>query len=224
MTDTPYNPDDPAFLASRSLDEELSAAERQRLDDAMAASQSLRGEAEGLRAIDGLVKKWGQAEVEPDWAAYAKLIEAKAFAEPDVERDHKLDELLEGWADDRAVIDEKAFTAAVMVKVQAQSRRVWPRGLIFRLGTPLAAAAAVALVVTATLMYRSSPAPHVEVLIRSRLSAIESPSETTRVAIVSFRREPVPGYAPETTSPGISFMVVGASPLAQDLSNEAPPI
>jgi ABC-type uncharacterized transport system involved in gliding motility auxiliary subunit len=174
--------------------------------------------------IDGLVKRWGQAEVEPDWAAYAKLIEARAVAEPDDERDHKLDELLESWAHDSAVIDEKAFTAAVMANIQARSRRVWPRSLIFRLRTPLAAAAAVALVVTATLMYWSSPAPHAEVLIRSPLSAVESPSETTHMAIVSFRREPVPGYAPEATSPGISFMVVGASPLAQDLSNEAPPL
>ena len=224
MSETSYNPNDSAFLASRSLDEQLSTSERQRLDDAMAASESLRAEAEEIRAIDRLVKRWGIGEVELDWATHGKLIEAKALSRPDDDRDCKLDELLERWAGVSARIDDEEFTAAVMARVPSRRHRVWRRSLVFRLSVPLAAAAAVALVVTGTLLDWSSPSPRVEISIRQRHAAVESPSEPTRVAMVSFRREPAVGFAPEPTSPGISFMVVGASPLPEDWPDEVPPL
>ncbi len=224
MSETPYNADDPAFLASRSLDGELSASERQRLNRALGASKSLRAEHEGLRAVDQLVKSWGSGEVDLDWAAYGKLVQAKALAEPDVERDRKLDGLLASWADERAAIDDEAFTAAVMASVEVRSRRAWRRSLVFRLGAPLAAAAAVALMVTGTLVDWSSPAPRVEVVIGPRATTVRSIPEPMRVAVVSFRREPGADFAPEPTASGISFMFVGASPLPEDWSNEAPPL
>ncbi len=224
MSETPYNPDDPAFLASRSLDEELSASERQRLDEALAASESLRAEVEELRAIDGLVKRWSAGEVSLDWAAHSRLIEAKALAGPEGEHDRKLDDLLTQWADHRVEIDEGAFTAAVMARVSRRPRRVWRRSLVFRLGTPLAAAAAVAIVVVGTLRFLPSRGPSVEVSIGPRAIAVDSATGGTRVALVSFRREPAPGYQPEPTSPRMSFMAVGVSPSAEDWSDELPPM
>lgn len=224
MSETPYNPDDPAFLASRSLDEELSASDRRRLDEALAASESLRAEVEGLRAVAGLVKRWRTGEVSLDWAAHGRLIEARALAGPQGEHDHKLDELLVQWADHRVEIDEGAFTAAVMARVSPRPRRVWRRNLVLRLGAPLAAAAAVAIVVLGTLRFWASPGPRVEVSIGPRAIVVDSATGGTRVALVSFRREPGPGYRPEPTSPGMSFMAVGVSPSAEDWSDELPPL
>ncbi len=224
MSETPYDPDDPAFLASRSLDEELSASDRQRLDETLAASESLRAEVEELRAVDGLVKRWRTGEVGLDWAAHRRLIEAKALAGPQGEHDRKLDQLLAQWADHRVEIDDEAFTAAVMARVSPRPRPLWRRNLVFRLGTPLAAAAAVAIVVLGTLRFWSSPGPHVEICIGPRPIAVDSATGVTRVAIVSFRREPGPGYRPEPTSPRMSFMAVGVSPAAEHWSDELPPL
>jgi len=224
MTDCRYNPDDPEFLASRSLDEDLSESDRKRLREALEASEALRREAEKLRTLDKLVKRWGGEEVELDWNAHAELAVAKAMAERDEETGGKLDHLLQCWGDKRVEIDEEAFTQAVMARVRPQKTRQPRRNLVFRLRAPLAAAAALAIAVTAAYWARSLPSPRVLVSIGHKAPMVGSSPAPTRPSIVSFSREPIEMLASRTERVGISFMDIGAGAAPEEWQDETPPL
>ena len=224
MTDCQYNANDPEFLASRSLDEDLSESDRKRLSEALEASEDLRCEAEKLRSVDQLVKRWGGEEVELDWNAHSELAVAKAMAERDEETGGKLDDLLQRWGYARVELDEEAFTQAVMAKVRPQESRPPRRSLLFRLRTPLAAAAALAIAVTAAYWARSLPSPRVVVTIRHSDTMVESSPASTRPSIVSFNREPIETLTPKPGRPGISFMDIGAGAAPEEWQDEAPPL
>lgn len=221
MSEPTYNPDDPAFLASRSLDEDLPESEQRRLDHSLSVSDSLRREAEQLRVVDQLVKRSGAEEVDIDWDAYADLVVANALAGQDEEGDGKLDDLLERWGSRQPEADSEAFTAAVMARIEPKRRRLRPN-LIYRIGAPLAAAAAVALAVTASFWVRSLHAPVSEVVIGRLVETVASAPSPPRTAVVSFRREPAEAAA-QTATPGISFMAFSAIPAPKEWSDEAPP-
>lgn len=148
MKEQPFQPDDLGFLISRGLDDDLSDDERRRLTEALSASDALRKEAESMRALHLLVRRWSRAPVEIDWTSHAALVEARCAEDADGEDRPAVDRILKRWAAGDVTFDEEQFTAGVMERLQRSSqlpkRRSRYRRLI-RLGPPLAAAAALAL-------------------------------------------------------------------------------
>lgn len=217
MSEAPYNPNDLAFLLSRSLDEELPESERQKLREALAASEALRAEAEQLRALDRLVKRWGQRTVELDWEHHAALAKAQAAADGDAEKLGRLDTLLDRWAGQPVGFDEERFTAAVMAKVRSErKRRTW-QAVIFRLGTPLAAAAAVVFAVTATLWWKPATEPTytIEIGPPPAMAAQASSAGDVPEAVVVFGQMPADKAANVVSSgrrsSAISFIAIAAA-------------
>lgn len=209
MSDEGYNPDDPLFALSRSLDEELPEDMRQKMEEALAASEALRSEAESLRATDRLVKRWASPPAELDWGRHAALIEAQATGD-DGEEANKLDRLLERWGRTVPSHDEGSFTAAVMAKVRSERRRAVRSSLLFRLGAPLAAAAAVAIAITGSLWLMPSGEPIAYVAFVSGLPADQVDTGRSSVGVVSFVRTPVE-QAEITVPAGMSFGSVGSA-------------
>jgi anti-sigma factor RsiW len=210
MSEQPYQPDDPAFLASRALDGDLSEPERQRLEEALATSKELRAEVEQLRKVDQLVKRWGGADVELDWATYGKLVRARAESDADEGDLGRVDQLIERWGRERVEFDEAAFTGAVMARVRSEERRPPRRSLIFRIGAPLAAAAAVAIAAGAWFW---ASGPH----------GVDRPGEVGHQRlVVVFDHTLVGPITDETKSSSISLLALGAAPMTIE-GQESPP-
>jgi len=224
MSEIPYNPDDLAFLVSRSLDEELPEADRRRLDDALASSESLRGEAEQFRNLARLVQRWAAEGAELDWEHHHALISAQAAGEDDSEASRKLDGLLARWGASVVPLDEKKFTNAVMTRIDPRRARKIGRRLVFRLGVPLAAAAMVALALTGRLWFGPPPASVSQVVFgkRAATTAGLTSAAALAVAVVSFAREPV-DVTTRIASAGMSFGSAGATPLPV-MPEDAPPL
>lgn len=209
MSEQPCQPDDPAFWASRALDGDLSPEEQKRIEEALAASAELRAEVEQLRTVDGLVKRWGRDRAELDWATYTKLVHAQI--EAGEENLDTVDRLLERWGSEPVEFDEGAFTGAVMAAVRSEQRRTPRRNLIFRIGAPLAAAAAVAIAVSGWFWARAPrDAGGPDVVPSQRL-------------VVLFDRTPVAEITDMVEAPGISLIAMGASPMTEGIE-EAPPL
>ncbi len=220
MTDRPHNPNDPAFLFSRSLDEELSEPDRKRLEEALASSEALRAEADQLAAVDRLVKRWGLWKVDLDWENHAKLLSAEAAGE--AEGLGEIDSLIERWGADEVVLNWERFTDAVMAEV-TQVRHPQPRRrLIFRLAAPLAAAAAIAIAVTGTFWQVSTVQPIAVVRIGPEVESGGAGSGSGRAVVRFARASARPPVGPPPT-PGISFISVGSEPM-QAWSEECPPL
>ena len=211
MSEPPVQPDDPAFLASRALDGDVSAEEQRQLDEALAASEQLRIEAEQLRKVDRLVKRWAGAGVELDWASYAKLIHARVEAEVDEGELERVGRLVEHWGSAPVEFDEAAFTDGVMARIRSEERRSPKRNLIFRIGAPLAAAAAVAIAVSGWFWARAP-----------RDTGPPDAPPSVRL-VVRYDRTPVESDREETKTPSISLLALGASPMREP-SAEAPPL
>jgi len=204
MTDRPFNSDDLAFLMSQELDGDLSADRRARLNEARAASEELRKESKDLATVDRLLGRWAARGVELDWNATAGLIEAEVRG-----RDAGLDEvdaLLERWGQREG--NAADFSTAVLKRIRAQDRELRSRRLIFRLGAPLAMAAAVALVVFGTSWLEPTAKP-VTVVAIGRTIAESADAPRT---VVSFGRPRGDVVARDTTPPSIGFMTLGAGP------------
>lgn len=224
MSEQEYNENDPLFLLSRSLDQELSAQKRQSLDEALASSGSLRDEAAKLRGVDRLVRRWGSLEVDANLDGFAEAVGGA----PEPEGLAGVDELVARWGSRSVESGSEALVARVMARiaptphlaargpVAARRPLHWQR-VIFRVGAPLAAAAALAL---AFVTYsRVPPSSHrqVEVAWGPPLAAVSQ-----RVCDVSFRRVPAGQQGPSIAS-GVSFVIAGADPLPAEQS-VAPPL
>ena len=148
MKEQPFHPDDLGFLISRGLDDDLSENERRRLAEALSASEPLRQEAESMRALHLLVRRWSATTVEIDWSSHAALIEARCAEDAEREARPAVDRILKRWAGSEVTFDEEQFTAGVMERLQRSAPR--PKGRsryhrLIRFGPALAAAAALAL-------------------------------------------------------------------------------
>ena len=221
MSEAPYNPDDPAFLASMALDEVLAAEERRKLEELLAASETLRGESEGFRAIDRL-KRWAAGPVELDWDAHAALSAARAAGDDDEQDLREVDRLLERWGRAPAVVDEDAFVASIMARVAPRSTRSRRRQMVFRIGLPLAAAAAMAIAVTGVFWSPAAPQAVVQLAKGPVPPVSYDPVEPTRVALAVFDRAPLNRDGPGGVST-ISFIAVGAAPV-EEWIEESPPL
>lgn len=223
MTDSPHNPNDPAFLFSRSLDEELSESDSKRLEEELASSAVLRAETDELAAVDRLVKRWGLWKVDLDWENHAKLLSAEATGE--AEGLGEIDSLLGRWGADEVELDWERFTGAVMTEVKRLRHPRPGRRLIFRLAAPLAAAAAIVIAVTGTYWQVSTVQPIAVVVIGAQVEsgAIGSGSVGAGRAVVRFARASAGSSVGPPATPGISFISVGSEPM-QAWNEECPPL
>jgi hypothetical protein len=218
-----YNPNDPAFLLSRSLDEELTAEEQERLDAALAESASLRAEAEQLGAVKRLIRRWGSEPPSLDSETHAALIIAQAATGDDADMLEKIDRLIDRWGSAEPEFDADRFTAAVMGLVSRGSGSKKRQAWVFRLGTPLAAAAAIAIVVISSVWWAAQREVvcRIEVGRRVAMGGASASANGGRSTIVSFDRtvvEPVMEAHGE-----MSFGAVGSSALAEPYG-ESPPL
>ncbi len=215
MNETPYNADDPAFLLSRSLDEELSDEELRRLESAMASSGALRLEAENLRALDELVKRWAARKPEVDFDCHAVLTVARAGEKCDDDELRKVDRLIERWGSQGVSIEAQPFTAAVMERVTCGPGHKPRRRLIFKIAAPLAAAAALAFAITASMWQAAGPQGICNVRFGPATPVVASSP------VVLFGRAAVDSTIEPTT--GISLGTVGSAPLSA-LPGGSPPL
>lgn len=215
MTDTPYNPDDPNFLASQRLDGDLSPEERAALDRAIEASPELRQQAEGIAAVDGIVKRWADLPVEIDWQHHAANIVARIEQEETPEERAAIDGLLLRWKAHPVDLDEDSFTTAVTDRLAdsaasrpSRTRRAW----LWRLGAPLAAAAAV--VITLTARFWSAPVGRSMAVVHYAATSPEfvasGPDAAKIVSIVSYARTVVDRSAEADGGGWISIGSLGA--------------
>ncbi len=201
MSETPYNPDDPAFLADRALYEELPDDRRRQLEEALSSSKSLREEAQDLRAVERLLEQWGDHVIDVDWNAFPKVIRERIASQQDEGDLRKVDDLLSRWGGTEVRIDPDRFTNAVISEIRTQDRTRSRRVLIFRIGIPLAAAAAIAIMVTASFWPPASRDAVCEVVLGPIARSAE---------VVYERANPRRKTASARTN-GVSFLAVGWS-------------
>ena len=225
MTEKPYNPDDPQFLFSQSLDEKLSESQRRQLEKGMAESASVSADAEKLRAVDDLVKRWGRDECVVEGERLVESVLANIAASAERENVDELDHLLERWGNQNIEIDWPRFTEEVMSKVTSARRRSSTHRLVFRLAAPLAAAAVLAFAVTATLWLSSTSGPVTVVRIGPRSSTHLASAATSRLARVTvvFGRAAIVPDVRQPVGARISYVSVGSSRVFAG-SEEIPPL
>lgn len=214
MSDSKYNPNDPAFLASRALDESLPVTAKAKLDEATQDVSSLGAK---MEAVDRLVKKWGRPCPDIDWATYEKLVTARVESIGDEERLESVEGMLAKWAE-APPFDEHRFESEVMNRIRGK-RPKRLRRILFRIAAPLAAAAAIGIVATGILWPRQPNRPTVLV----EIGPVATPdAASTAVAFVIFDR--TPRFRNITDSrPVLSFLAVGSSESGRAME-ESPPI
>ena len=223
MTEEHYNANDILYLFSCGLDETLSDKQQRAVSDALAKSPSLRKQADALRATAALLAQWSTQPVDCDWTGHAQSISDQIGYDASDEFD-QLDALLGRWSATRASFDTDAFTAGVVARVERASDRGVVSKVLFRIGAPLAAAAAIALAVVGTLWFQAPLASSVHVVYYS--SAVygdDGLGTDSAESYVAFHREPVVQRTIGDGVPGLSFISVGSSPLS-DSFEEQPPI
>ena len=126
----------------------------------------------------------------------------------------------------------EAFTADVMAKVEPRRGRITRSAPLFRLGVPLAAAAAVVLAVIGAMWFAPSPEPFIRVVYEpwasGRALSVQSedaPQDAARMSpvVVSYARTLDGDEARTWVPPGISLGSVGSAAI-HTWSEELPPI
>jgi hypothetical protein len=188
-----------------------------------------------MRAAAILLKRWAAEPIESNWAAHEKAIRVSTVNATIQEVDARVDEWLKRWGVETPDVDTDRFASAVTAKIRAGSPQACERRglttyrLLFRIGAPLAAAAAIALVVTSGLWApvptkptASKPSAPVVLVSLAPGGAADGPANGASVVFVAFDREPCeePG---QIASTGISFMTMGSAPLTEE-SAEVPPL
>ena len=230
MSDSKYNPCDPLFLLSLSLDGELTPAQREQLDAALAASAGLRAEAEQLRAVCKLIQAWGAQTPNVDAENLGGEFAAH-LAESDGTDSAELagvDDLLRRWSQPEPEVDWERFHGAVMKNIAAERHVAPVWGRILRLGTPLAAAAAIALAYIGYLSPwdtgSTGPTRTPTVLVRIG-PQVETLAEGARADVfqVSFDRDSAPPPSSKEVQRGPSCVIAGAG-LRPAQYNVQPPL
>ncbi len=127
----PIHPDDPGFLMSRRLDDDLTPDERRQLDELLSRDAEADRQMREYARLDQLLGEWGRAEPRIEWGRFQRDVLAAIRRRP------------------------------------SASRSPW--NFVIRLGTPLAAAAAIALALWLPFGHESNPTamaqPFVAVMI-----------------------------------------------------------
>ncbi|MFH1111035.1 MAG: hypothetical protein V1790_17830 [Planctomycetota bacterium] len=222
MTGNAYNPDDPAFLISRALDDDLPEAERRRLDEALAQSESLRTEALKFEAVDRLVQRWGRRSVELDWRSHAALTQASAVEGMGETGSRKIDNLLRRWGGRSDEVEAVDLTVGVLARIRGERRRATPQRYLLRIGLPLAAAAAIVFTATTTTWFAPPPQPICRVAIGpSARTVTRVAPEAGSAVVVSFARS-TEALAASPGAPSIGFATIGVEPIGAGSEESAP--
>lgn len=212
MTDDTYNPQDPAFLASRSLDEVLSDADAERLQAWLQASPQAERMFEEWRTVDAAVKQRCGDVVEVDETAFVESVLGR-IAEQHDHTDEALDAALRTWRDDRVELDDAAYVDKVRSRLGARDNRTAYRPFLHSIRRPLAAAAVVALILTGGWWLAFSSRPVVEVSFErmaahTNTSIRETAHARTDRVVIFDRTTPTPTARPPS-EPGVAFAVIG---------------
>jgi len=223
MNDDTYNPADLLFLASRALDETLADEEQRRLDTALRESPPFAAEVAKLRSVSGLVSRWSKCSPEIDWETHADLIHADVSGENDPDNLAAVDSALSAWGKQQIEMDEDAFATAVMSRIAPVRVKRSVSRMIFRLGTPLAAAAVIALAV----LLRSLPiAPQavsfVSIGPRVGMQVPAGDPNAPARTIVSFARVETSHSPREGGGAAFGFLSIGASTPSVGTDDGAP--
>lgn len=216
MTTDSYNPRDAEFLLSRDLDGELSPDERRALQARVQQSPALGNESTGFGAVADLLRQWGTTAPDVDWDAHLALTMARL--DDDAEAgDQALNSLLSRWAANAPAHDDSRFTQLILSQIRGKLRQPAYRRIL-RWSAPLAAAAALAFVVTAVYWHD----PPVKTLAIVQIGPVSPDSEyeplTDSRAVVSFARAAAPA---ERNESGIGLLSLGDS-VASRSSDAAP--
>ncbi len=217
-----HNPNDPLFLASRAIDGDLTAEEKQILDRALKQSPELRAEVSKLRAAQGLVAQWGKAQAAIDWDAFGESVAQIAMTESESAKVDKVDQLVARWASSTPDIELDGFADGVLAQL-APKKRSSPLRYVIRLGMPLAAAAAIALAVIPGFWKQSSPVVKTQAVIKVDIGPLQLAGiNQTKLehSVVSFARDEAVEVSSETTK--ISFISLSSAPVARSVEEYHP--
>lgn len=203
MSESEHHRNDPYFLLSRSMDEELSAEERRVLEDALARSDDLRAAAKQWPRLHEIVRSWSRAHPDVDTEPYVKYVVARlGDTESDVKSDTEsntesnaastdVDALLKRWSQEGPDYDDESFVQGVMDRLgQAETRSVRRWGLR-RFALPLAAAAALVFAVVGVLRLGVKDRGHCMVEYQGAIgvAARGSSASADKAVVVTFVRE-----------------------------------
>ena len=228
MNEPTYNPNDPQFLASQRLDGPLTPEQARQLAEAMATSPALQVEVARLSAVHELVQRW--AKVEPAGLDRDLAAEVRAFLEQDASGagdgagGEAVDGLLQRWAQRAPRVDEDELLAGVLAEIapaQAQARRRTSAGRwLLRLGTPMAAAAALALAFVT--LYHTPPTETVVTVTQVAVVRPVARPAGPSVCEVRINREPPAGVDRRAARPSVSFSMAGAGSAPTDPADAWP--
>lgn len=239
----PDNLNDPLFLASRLLDGDVSPEERREIEALLRESPQLQAELDGMRRAEELVRRALGASIEMDWEAHRAGVRRQLDSEAspsqdgapvlathsdsgDSDADERLDAILSGWAASAPHVDSERFVA----EVHGRLRRSVPRRSlsyrVIRLAAPLAAAAAVGIVVLMGLRPGPESAATNEstrtVVRIGPSSMVVSPAPSEATVVVAFDRSSRESAG--TWSGGVGMTVVSAAEPAAGAATPLPPI
>lgn len=216
-----HNPNDPLFLASRAIDGDLTAEEKQILDRALKQSPELRAEVAKLQATQGLVAQWGDAQVAIDWDAFGESVAQMAMTESESAQVDKVDQLVARWASSTPEIELDGFADGVMVELATRKRS--PLRYVIRLGMPLAAAAAIALAVIPGFWKHSAPVVKTQAVVKVDIGPLQLAGiNQTKLehSVVSFARDEAVEVTGESAK--ISFISLSSAPVARSVEEYHP--
>jgi hypothetical protein len=218
MTELPFNPYDPAYLFSRSLDEPISPEEQEILARAVSRNPGLAKELDSLRQVSDVVRRWSlrsdsQGITDLNDRVISVIKGGDAFQEA------KLDHVLARWKTTEPVFDDQAFTRTVMQAVGRSHRLAGTRRWVLRIGMPLAAAASIMLALVGVRWFEShEPVSVVWIGPRGRVED-EPTGEVQITRLVQFDRTTV---AEATVHTSVTVISVGSS--AWEPQEDVPPL
>lgn len=147
-----FNSLDPEFLLSERIDRALSEAEQPVLDDALASQPDLQRTARSYECLNALLRAWAENCPARDADAFERRVREAVRSEPDPPG---IDAKLAHWAGSAPVPSADDFVASVRAEILSpqgapaggETRRPI-RFPWMRLGAPLAAAAAIVLLLS----------------------------------------------------------------------------
>lgn len=225
MSEFEQDRNDPFFLLSRSMDEELSDDEQRVLEDALAQSDDLRATVKQWLRLHEIVRAWSLAHPDVDTEPYVKHVVARlGDAESEVVSTD-VDALLEHWGETAPDYDDKSFVHGVMDRLgqaDAPPERHWS---LRRFALPMAAAAALVFAVVGVLRLETKDHGYCLVEYHATTGTIERGStvDTETAVVVSFVRAQDPARL-ESSDMRLAFISFGVDASLAELRATPPPL
>lgn len=220
MSENRYDATDPLFLLSKSLDEVLTAEERERLDQAIVSGRVTQAEIRDWRATHVLLGRWASKTGDVLVANLEPEVLRRVQSQPD---DEALDGLLSGWGHSEPEVDWDYFHGGVMREVRALRLRQRRPAVWLRIGLPLAAAAAVVFAAMISLRTRQVESSRVVVRIGLHAAGERVVAGSDVRTTVSFGRVSVGPEMMDRPAAGISSGWGGPSP-GLESAPDVPPL